>query len=245
MKAFLNHVRIQLAMDFRNKGVLLTFYIIPVLFYLVMGAVFSSIQPDNKTLGAAMTIFGVLMGAVLGLSLVLIQMRETGAIKSLRVNGVPGWSVLFSRFVSAFINLLIVSVIILYTAPALFGTGMPINYGAYFGTLLLLIFNCIALGILIGVAAKSQSMATMLGQVIFLPSILIGGIMFPATMLPESMQWIGRLFPATHAMQAFTGWSFGLETQIDPFASIIVIAAIGVGAFAAAVLLFRRISVSQ
>lgn len=245
MKAFLNHVKIQLMLDFRNKGTLLTFYIIPILFYLVMGAVFSAIQPGNKTLGAAMTIFGVTMGAVLGQAPMLVQMREADVLKSLRVSGVPGWSVLFSRFASAFINLLIVSIIILYTAPPLFGAGMPVSISAYFGTLFLLIFTSIALGLLIGIAAKSQSMATMLAQVIFLPSILVGGIMFPATMLPESMQWVGRFFPATHAMQAFTGWSFGQETQVDPLVSAIVIAAIGIGGFIAAVLCFRKISSSQ
>ena len=54
MKAFLNHVRIQLTLDFRNKGTLLTFYIIPLLFYLVIGAVFASVQPQTKETLACM-----------------------------------------------------------------------------------------------------------------------------------------------------------------------------------------------
>jgi ABC-2 type transport system permease protein len=169
-------------------------------------------------------------------------MREAGILKSLRVNGVPGWAVLFSKFISAFINLLIVSMIILYTAPALFGAGTPINYGAYFITLLLLIFASIVLGMLIGVIAKNTTMATMLSQVIFLPTILLGGLMFPATMLPEQMQWIGRIFPATHAMQAFTGWAFGMSTQIDPWFANIVIIAIGIVGFVISILLFKKTS---
>ena len=68
MKAFLNHLRIQFRMDLREKGILLVFYITPLLFYAVMGAVFSSINPATRqTLAASMAIFAVTMGAVLGI----------------------------------------------------------------------------------------------------------------------------------------------------------------------------------
>ena len=91
MKAFITHLGIQLRLDFRNKGTLLVYYIIPLVFYLVMGAVFSSIMPDNKeTLGAAMSIFGITMGAVLGLPPALVEMRQSGTLRAYRVNGVPG-----------------------------------------------------------------------------------------------------------------------------------------------------------
>lgn len=241
MKAFLNHLMIQLKLDLRNRGTLLVFYIIPLVFYIVMGAVFSSIMPDTKqTLGAALTIFAITMGAVLGIPPALVTMRESGSLRAYRVSGVPGWSVLLTVSASAFINLLTVSVIICVSAPLLYGAGVPASIGGYIVTLLLLILASIAVGILAGVVSKSQSMATILSQAVFLPSLLLSGIMFPADMLPGPLQWVGVIFPASHAMRSFSDWAFG--NSGFPAAANGVIIGIGLIAVVIALWRFRKIS---
>jgi len=241
MKAFLTHLGIQLRLDIRNKGTLLVFYIIPIAFYIVMGAVFSSILPDSReTLGAAMTIFAVTMGAVLGIPPSLVHMRETGTLRVYRVYGMPGWAVLLAKAVSACVNLIVITALITVTAPLLFKAGVPAHIGAYCATVLLLILSNTAIGILIGVVAKDQSVNTILSQAVFLPSLLLSGIMFPASMLPKPFYWIGCIFPATHAMQSLADWAFGSGSF--PAAANGVIAGIGLIGAAIALLRFRRIS---
>mgnify|MGYP000365609631 FL=1 len=241
MKAFITHLGIQLRLDFRNRGTLLVYYIIPLVFYVVMGAVFSSILPDAKqTLGAAMTIFGITMGAVLGLPPALVEMRESGTLRAYRVNGVPGWAVLSAKALSACLNLIAISAIIALSAPLLFGAGFPGHIGAYCVTVFLLVLASIAIGLLIGSVAKNQSTTTILSQAVFLPSLLLSGIMFPASLLPEPLQWAGRIFPASHAMQSFSAWAFGP----GPFPAAATGVILGIGVLGAAVALwrFRRIS---
>jgi ABC-2 type transport system permease protein len=155
-----------------------------------------------------MTIFAVTVGAVLGLPTPIVKLRETGVLRAFRVNGIPNHKVLLVQAISAFLHLSLVSIIILVTAPVIFDAGVPKNYIAYFITLLVLIFTSIALGLIIGVMVSDQSMATMLSQAIFLPSLLLSGIMFPASMLPKFLRWLGQIFPATHAMHSFTGMAF-------------------------------------
>ena len=49
----------------------------------------------------------------------------------------------------------------------------------------------------------------MVAMILFLPSVMLSGIMFPATMLPDFMQYIAYIFPATigfQAMAAFEVW---------------------------------------
>ena len=245
MKAFLIHLKIQLLMDIRNRGTLLTFYLIPMVFYMVMGSVFSSIMPAaRQTLGASMSIFAVTMGAVLGLPPTLVHMRESGTLRAYRVSGIPGWSVLLTKAASAFINLLVVFIIITFTAPVLFKAEIPGSWASYLLTMVLIIMASIVLGLLVGVVARSQSMATLLSQAIFLPSLLLGGIMFPAEMLPETFQWLGRLFPATHAMQSFLAGSFGMTASLPLFLSNAAIAGIGLIAMLLTLWRFRAISVS-
>lgn len=242
MKAFLNHLRIQFVMDLRERGTLLTIYIVPLVFYAVMGAVFSSINPEAKhTLAASMAIFAVTMGAVLGMPAPLVKMRETGVLRAYDVSGIPGWAVLLVSAVSALVHLLIVALIIYLSAPVLFGASLPVNALAWFATLAALLFASISIGLLLGIAAKSQASATMFSQVVFLPSLLLGGLMFPASMLPKALMWVGRVYPATHAMQAFTTWAYGLPGDIPPAVSLAVIAAIGVVILGLAVLRFNKL----
>ncbi len=92
MKAFLNHLWIQFKMDIREKGTLMTYYLVPLIFYLVIGAVFSSVNPESKQmLAASMAIFALTMGAVIGLPVPVVKMRETGVLRAYRVSGIPGW----------------------------------------------------------------------------------------------------------------------------------------------------------
>lgn len=41
----------------------------------------------------------------------------------------------------------------------------------------------------------------MVSQIVFLPSIMLSGIMFPVEMLPQAFQYIGKLFPTTLGYQ--------------------------------------------
>ena len=243
MRAFMTHLGIQIQMDIRNRGTLLTYYIIPIVFYCVMGAVFSSIQPQSRqTLSASMSLFAITMGAVLGMPPGLVKMRESGTLRAYRVSGVPNWAVLSTSSLSAFVHLFIVSILIYLSAPVFFGASLPGNAGSYLLCIVLFILASISLGNLIGVLAKSQAMATILSQAVFLPSLLLGGLMFPSSMLPKALQILGQLFPATHAMKAISGLSYRAGSAAEALVSVAVIAAICLVATALGLMRFKKVS---
>lgn len=232
MKAFLTYLWIQFKIDIREKGTLLTFYVVPLVFFLVMGAVFSSITPEAKnTLSASMGIFAATMGAVLGIPTPFVKMKESGVLRAFRVNGIPGFAVLFIQIISAFLHLMIVSVIILVSAPLIFDAGLPQNYGMYFVSLIIFLFTSISIGVLIGVTAKSHSIATMLSQAVFLPSLMLSGIMFPTSMLPKPLIWLGNIFPSTHAMKAFSTLAYNIKTDYSGAGALTIVALTGLIAF--------------
>lgn len=70
MKAFLYGVALQWKLDIRSKTLLITCYIVPLLFFAVMGGIFTSINPEAKsTLIQSMTVMGVSMGALIAAAL--------------------------------------------------------------------------------------------------------------------------------------------------------------------------------
>ena len=52
-------------MDIRSKTLLVTCYVVPLLFFAIMGGIFTSLMPEAKhTLIQSMTVMGVSMGAL-------------------------------------------------------------------------------------------------------------------------------------------------------------------------------------
>ena len=69
----------------------------------------------------------------------------------------------------------------------------------------------LALGSVLGLAVKNQGKLTMAEQILFLPSIMLSGIMFPAGMLPEALQTAGKMFPAAWGYLLMQDGGFRLE----------------------------------
>ena len=246
MKAFFRYFWIQFKMDLRDRGKLLNFYLVPLMFFLVMGAVFASISPMMKsTLAASMSIFSVTMGAVMGIPAPMVKMREIGTLRAFQVNGIPGAAVIWVQAISAFIHTFILAVVIYLVSPLAFHSQTPKSPVCYFIILALLVFTSTGMGLLIGVISKSQSVATMFSMVIYMPSLLLSGIMFPASMLPKLFAWLGRILPASQAMLAFNGLGYHLKTDLNVYLSAGVLAGIGLLMLALVTWRFRVVARSE
>lgn len=223
MAAFLYGVGLQLKLSIRNKEILVTYYIVPLVFYLFMGMIFTSIIPDAyKTLIQSMTVFGVTMGGVLGSPAPLVEIYGSDIKKSYIAGNIPLWTAAAGNFLSAFVHMFIMSLIIFVTAPTLFDAVIPRNLVGYFLFLALLIAASLSIGMVYGVFIKSTSKLGMVTQFVFLPSIMLSGIMFPGSLLPKTLQYIGKIFPATWGYQGMYRYRIEVQTLI-PLVIIIII----------------------
>ena len=198
MKAFLYGVALQWKLDIRSKTLLITCYIVPLLFFAVMGGIFTSINPEAKsTLIQSMTVMGVSMGALIGLPPSLAEIYGSDIKKVYKANGVPLSLGLVTTVLSAFLHLLLMSAILYAAALLAFDAAPPANPVSYFGALAVFAAASLGIGSVLGLSVKNQAKLTMLEQLVFLPSILLSGILFPAGLLPRAFETIGWLFPAS------------------------------------------------
>lgn len=208
MISFLYGIVLQWKLDIRSKSLLATCYIVPLIFFLLMGGIFTSVMPEMRsTLIQSMIVMSVSMGALIGLPPSLIETYGSDVKK----NGVPLYSGLASMFLSAFVHLMISCVIILLLAPILFEATLPAQ--PPFFLLALAINNIVSLSIgsILGLAVKNQAKLTMIAQLVFLPSIMLSGIMFPIELLPDFLEIIGRIFPASWGYLLMLDNGFRLE----------------------------------
>jgi ABC-2 type transport system permease protein len=212
MNAFIYSVGLQWKLDLRNKGILVTYYIVPLVFFGFMGAIFSSINPQSKdTIIQSMSIFSVTMGAILGSPIPIVALYGSEVKKAYKASNIPLSIPAISNFISAFINLFIVSLIIFFIAPIAFDSPIPPNVPLYFLALIIFILVSLSIGTLLGLLVKSSSKITMFSQLIFLPSLMLSGIMFPTSLLPKSFDAVGKILPATHAMKIMTRNTFDIK----------------------------------
>lgn len=215
MSAFIYGVGLRWKLDLRNKGVLLTYYAVPLLFFAFMGGIFSSINPGAiDTLIQSMTVFSVSMGALLGSPIPLVELYGSEIKKAYKVGGIPMWVPAVNNFISGFIHLSVVSIIIFFVAPIAFGAKVPTNLPLYFSSLAVFIVVSVAVGTILGLMVKSESKLTMVSQFVFLPSLMLSGIMFPASMLPKVMESVGKIFPATNGFAIMTSDIFSITLFI-------------------------------
>ncbi len=209
MSAFLYGTALQCKLDIRSKTLLITCYVVPLLFFALMGGIFTALNPEAKnTLIQAMTVMGVSMGALIGLPPSLVDVYASDIKKAYQANGVPLPFGLATLFLSAFFHLFVMSMILFAVAPLAFDAALPSNLPLYFVSLLLFIAVSLSVGSVLGLALKNQSRLTMVSQLIFLPSIMLSGIMFPASLLPKGLEMAGKLFPAAWGYTMMTAESF-------------------------------------
>lgn len=240
MTAFANHISFDFRTGIRNRSLLLLNYLFPLAFYLLMGFVMPGLNPlflDGLLPG--MVVFAIYSAAILGLPDPLVQARDSGIFRSYKINGVPRLNILAIPALTTSLHLIIVTVIICLTAPLLFNAPTPVNWLNFVLVFLATLFAAAGLGVLIGVVSPNSRATVLLSQLIFLPSMLLGGLMLPYGVLPRAAQIIAQLLPSTHAMNAFKGLAMGQTADFWPWGSVLILLAGGVTAFGLAFYLFR------
>lgn len=239
MKAFLHHFAFEFRAGIRNRQLLMLNYLFPLGFYLIMGFVMPKINPpflDN--LVPAMLVFAILSATLLGIPDPLVNARENGVFRSYKINGVPSLSILAIPSLTTILHLIIAGAIITFTASLLFKAPLPVNWPGYILTFLVTALACAGWSVLIGVVSPNSRMTVLWSQLVFVPSMLLGGLMIPYSMLPEAAGKASQLLPATQAMNAFNGLAMGRGADFSPWGSLLVLTASAAIAFGLALYLF-------
>ncbi len=240
MSALLRHLAFEFRSGIRNRTLLLLNYLFPVGFYALMGLLMTQINPMfQEAIVPSMAVFAALAATMLGLPDPLVAAREAGIFRTYKINGVPAAAIVIIPAVTASLHATLVAAVIAITAPALFGGSSPSNWWAFAATFAATVLACGGLAVLIGVVSSSTRVTVLWSQLVFIPSMILGGMTgMPPELLPESLGRLARLLPPTHAMQAFAGWA--MQATMSPTArlSLAILVAGGLLSFGLAIYLF-------
>jgi hypothetical protein len=176
-------------------------------------------------------------GACFGLPTTMVSERERGVWRRYRLAPLPTGAFVAMTIAARYVLLLIAGVLQVALAMAL---GMPFPAHAVD---LWLAFTCVAfafmgLGLVIAMLANTVPAVQALGQCVFLPMLIIGGVAVPLGSLPPWAQRVASYFPGRYAVEAINAAVNGSGLGDARF-SLLALLLIGTAGCLAGARLFR------
>jgi ABC-2 type transport system permease protein len=237
MNAFLHQLGISIRLHARNTMALIYSYLFPTMFLVAFWVLYRFDQvPLVRHIGVLLTVTA-LGGACFGLPTSMVSERERGVWRRYRLAPVPIANLLAGTMVARYVLLIVAGVLQLALAM---GLGMPMPRHP---VELLLAFTCVAfafigLGLVIAMMADNVPAVQALGQCIFLPMLIIGGIAVPLASLPEWAQRASTFFPGRYAVEAMQACVTGTGLDSARF-SVLALLLIGSAGCLAGAKMFR------
>lgn len=237
MSGFMEQLRLSLVLHGRNRMALFYGYLFPAIFLVAFWVLYRHERvPIARHLGELLTV-GVLGGACFGFPTTMVSERERGVWRRYRLAPVSTWSVVASAVAARYVLLLTAGLLQIALAMII---GMPAP-AHMFG--IWVAFSCVAfaflgLGLVIAMMADNVPAVQALGQCIFLPMLIIGGVAVPLASLPAWAQYLSAFFPGRYAVEALQANVTGDGLDQALF-SLLALTVIGAAGWAAGAGLFR------
>lgn len=237
MNSIARHLGISLRLHFRNRMGLFYGFLFPLLFLVAFWVLYRYDQvPLVRHVGVLLTITA-LGGACFGLPTTMVSERERGVWRRYRLAPVGTGSLVASTMIARYFLLLAAGLLQLALALAL---GMPLPQHPFdvWLAFTFVAFAFLGMGLVIAMLADNVPAVQALGQCIFLPMLILGGVAVPLESLPGWAQHLSAFFPGRYAVEAIQAGvdGGGLGAARFPLLALLVI---GTAAYLAGVKLFR------
>src|SRR6187200_1926264 len=219
--------RLERRMFWRNPTAAFFSFILPLLFLVLFGAIFSG---DQKTLN-------VIVPGILGLSVMsttfnalamnLTFLREEGVLKRIHGTPMPPVSYLVGLVMNAVSNAFVQVVIVVIAGRLFFGIGWPKDW------LELAVFSVAgvcalaALGVAFSHVIPNFDAAPAYTNIVFLPVIFISGVFYDVDNAPQFLRDIAEVLPLTHVIDGFSAAMVTGASLADTGGDLAVVAAWG------------------
>ncbi len=237
MNGLFHHLGVTLRLHFRNKMALLYGYLFPLIFLVAFWVLYRHEKiPLLRHMGELLTV-SVLGGACFGLPTTLVSERERGVWRRYRLVPLPTWALVTSTVLARYAIILSAGLLQLAVAAA-FGMTAPGHPFALWVAFTFVAFAFIGLGLVIAMLADNVPAVQALGQCIFLPMLIIGGVAVQLASLPSWALHVSAFLPGRYAVEAMQTCVNGRGFAGTRF-SLLALGLIGLAGCLAGAKLFR------
>lgn len=241
MRGFIQHFLMSLRLNFRNVQALVFGYFVPLFFLLAFRGLYATNPPLMREFSQILVV-STLGGACFGLPVTFVSERDRGVWRRYRLAPLPTVYFVASLMLSRFV--MIASSAILLLLAAMYGFGMPLpslpaqTIVAY----TVMCFAFLSVGLVIAMSASSTGAVQAIGQFLFLPMIILGGVGVKMEVLAPWLRPVAAFLPSHYAVRVLNACIIskgaGLDSPQSQF-DLLVLTIIGLSCCLIAVKLFR------
>lgn len=221
----------------RNRLALAYGYVFPLMFLGVFWVLYRHETPPLLGhLGELLTVT-ILGGACFGLPTTLVSEREQGVWRRYRLTPVP-MGRLLAGTVAARFGIILSAGLLQFAAACAVGMPLPAHPVALAAAFTVATQAFIGLGLLLAMLADTVPAVQALGQCVFLPMLVVGGVAVPLASLPDWAQRLAGFMPGRYAVAAMQAATTGADLSALPL-QLPMLALTGLVAALAAMKLFR------
>ncbi len=216
---------------------LLYSYLFPTIFLVAFWVLYRFEQvPLVRHVGELLTVTA-LGGACFGLPTTMVSERERGVWRRYKLTPVSTFTLVAGTVAARYLLLVVAALLQLVLAM---GLGMPLPRHPFelFLAFTVVAFAFIGLGLVIAMMADNVPAVQALGQCIFLPMLIIGGVAVPLASLPDWAQTLSAFFPGRYAVEALQACVTGTGLGVERF-SVLALVLIGAAGCLAGAKMFR------
>jgi ABC-2 type transport system permease protein len=197
--------RLERRMFWRNPSAAFFNFLLPLLFLVLLGAIFAGNQDALDVIVPGIAGMSVMSTTFSALAMNLTALREQGILKRMRGTPLPSGSYLAALAANAVTNAAVQIIIVVLAGRLFFGIPWPRD------VLELVVFvaagvACLAsLGVAFSHLIPNFDSAPAFVNVVFLPVIFISGVFYDAEDAPAFLRDIGRALPLTHVIDGLRG----------------------------------------
>lgn len=239
IRGFLYHLQLTVRLNFKTRQPLIYGFLVPIFFLIAFAAVFRSGRPPLLHQMSQLITISALGGACFGLPTALVAERERGLWRRYRLLPRALAPLVTSTLVARFVLIATAALLQIALARLLYGAPLPQHPAVFALAYAGVAFAFLGMGLLITALAEDVPAVQALGQCIFLPLIMIGGVGIPLIVLPEWSQRLASFLPGRYAVDALEAGYSGEGTGALFRFNLLALAAIGLAAGLAGAKLFR------
>jgi imidazolonepropionase-like amidohydrolase/ABC-type multidrug transport system permease subunit len=181
----------------------------------------------------------LMSGSLFGVALPLVQQREIGLLRRLRVTPVPGAAVAIAHGITAVVTGLLSLVVLMALARLLFDMRMAGSWPALAGVFLCGACALVPMGLLVGSTARDIKTAPAISNLLFFPLMFLSGSAMPFAVLPDGVKRFARLLPTTYLVDTYSSVIVRGEGLASIAGSLAVLAGVGMVGIVLTSMLFR------
>jgi len=223
----------------RTRGVIFFGYLLPLVFFFMFGQMFRADQGGASQVVSMVLTLGVLGSGFFGAAMIAVMNREQNILRRFKVAPLGPAPILVSSLIVSLLNYLPLAALLIILANRVYGMPMPDRLGSLFLFVSLGLLAFCSIGNIIAAVVNSMQEAQIVGQLFYMPMLLLGGATIPVALMPNWLQVLTQYLPSTHYNTGLQAIFRSHETILDNWSAAgALVATIAVGTFLA-INLFR------